>query len=85
MPSGIVAGAGIPKDQVNYRQHEKCATCTHFYPLNSCDLVSGNISPEAVCNRWEIKPASDGGKDATFYQQEYNKVSGADIHLKNMK
>lgn len=72
MPSGIVSGAGVSKDSVNYRQHEKCLTCMHFYPMNSCDLVAGNISPEAVCNRWEIKK-KDTGKDGSFYMDEYAK------------
>ena len=72
MPSGIVAGAGLGKDEVNYRQHEQCSTCMHFYPLNSCDIVDGNISPDNVCDKWEIKK-KDMGKDAQFYLDEYGK------------
>ena len=72
MPSGIVAGAGLSKDVVNYRQHEQCSACMHFYPLNSCDIVDGNISPDNVCDKWEIKK-KDVGKDAQFYMDEYGK------------
>ena len=70
---GIQAGAGLNKEEVKYRQHEKCNTCMHFYYPSSCDLVDGNISPEAVCNKWEMKPKTPEGRDGEFYQQEYNK------------
>jgi hypothetical protein len=79
MPSGLVSGAGLSKDSVDYRQHEKCLTCMHFYPANSCEIVSGNISPEAVCNRWEIKKR-DEGKDGHFYKEQLEKVGG-EAHL----
>jgi hypothetical protein len=69
---GIVAGSGLKKEDVNYRQHEQCNTCMHFYPLNSCDIVDGNISPEAICGKWEMKK-KDVGKDAEFYMDEYEK------------
>ena len=72
MPSGIVSGAGLDKDKVNYRQHEQCSACMHFYPLNSCDLVDGNISPDNVCDHWEVKKKSEG-KDADYYMDEYKK------------
>ena len=68
--SGIVAGAGARKDEVRYRQHEKCLSCIHFYGPNSCDIVQGNISPEAVCDRWEVKE-SEQGKDGEFYKEAY--------------
>ena len=73
--SGIVAGKGLGKEEVNYRQHEQCNTCTHFYPPNSCETVDGNISPEAVCTKWDIRPRANEGKDATFYQEEFKKVA----------
>jgi hypothetical protein len=69
-PTGLVAGAGIRKDEVRYRQHEKCLSCIHFYGPNSCDTVAGNISPEAVCDRWEVREA-DQGKDGEFYKNAY--------------
>ena len=72
MPSGIVPGAGLDKDKVNYRQHEQCSACMHFYPLNSCDIVDGNISPDNVCDHWDVKK-KDMGKDAEFYMKEYEK------------
>ena len=74
MPSGVVAGAGLSKEEVNYRQHEQCSSCDHFYPQNSCDIVSGNISRDNVCNKWEIK-AKQGPKDASFYKAEFTKMN----------
>jgi hypothetical protein len=68
----ILAGKGLSKEEVNYRQHEQCKTCMHFYPMNSCDIVDGNISSDAVCDKWEMKPR-DNGKDAEFYMEEYKK------------
>lgn len=69
----LKAGAGLSKDEVNYRQHEQCNTCMHFYPPNSCETVDGNVSPEAVCDKWGIKP-KDQGKDGSFYIEEYKKT-----------
>ena len=70
---GLVPGAGFTKEEVNYRQHEQCVTCMHFYPMNSCEIVDGNISAEAVCDKWEMKK-KDLGKDAEFYISEYGKT-----------
>lgn len=67
---GILAGAGLTKEEVNYRQHELCNTCMHFYPGNSCDIVDGNISSDAVCNKWEIRPKAEP-KDGAFYKEEF--------------
>ena len=61
------------KAEVNYRMHEKCATCMHFYYPNSCEKVDGNVSGEAVCKLWALKPPEEP-KDGQFYQQEYNKT-----------
>jgi len=72
--SGIVAGAGLSKEEVNYRLHEKCATCTYFYPANSCEIVQGNVSADAVCNKWEIKPKPEP-MDGESYKAEYRKAN----------
>jgi len=72
MPSGIVPGAGIDKNKVNYRQHEQCSSCVYFFPLNSCEIVDGNISPDNVCDLWEVKKNNEG-KDAEFYLSQYVK------------
>lgn len=72
---GIVSGAGLTKEEVNYRQHEKCLTCVHFYYPNSCDIVQGNISPDAVCNKWEIKPQTPESKDGMFYIEEARRAA----------
>jgi hypothetical protein len=73
--SGIVGPARLSKEEVNYRQHEKCLSCTHFYGPNSCDIVDGNISPEAVCIKWEVKPPARP-KDGAFFAQEFAKAKG---------
>ena len=62
------------KADVNYRQHEKCQNCDHFYPLNSCEKVDGNISPENVCDNWEIKSPKEV-KNKEFFQKQFNKSS----------
>ena len=72
-PTGVVAGAGLGKEKVNYRQHEQCSTCINFYPLNSCRIVSGNISPEAVCDKYEITEPKRT-KDKNYFQKEYEKT-----------
>ena len=73
MHSGIVPGAGLNKEEVNYRQHEKCKSCDHFYYPGSCDIVDGNISPDTVCDKWEVKPKQASGMDGEDYQREYEK------------
>ena len=73
--TGLVSGAGLSKEEVNYRLHEKCATCMYFYPQNSCEKVQGNVSPDAVCNKWEIKPKVEP-MDGTSYKAEYDRVNG---------
>ena len=70
---GIMPPKGLNKEEVNYRQHEKCKTCMHFYYPGSCDVVDGNISSDAVCKKWEMKPKEEG-KDGNYYQDEYNKT-----------
>lgn len=59
-PSG---GEKISKDEVNYRAAEdqrfRCGTCEHFSSPGQCELVSGNINPEAICSLYS--PANTGG------------------------
>jgi hypothetical protein len=74
---GLMPPARLSKEEVNYRQHEKCATCDHFYPSGVCELVAGTISPLNVCNRWEIKSQNDVGRDRAFYVAEYEKNAGS--------
>jgi len=64
----------LNKDDVNYRIHEKCKTCNYFYYPNTCELINGNISPDAVCNKWEIKPKSEP-MDGESYKAEYDKAN----------
>ena len=85
-PTGVVAGAGIAKDKVNYRlapedSQEKCKTCAYFYPLNSCKKVSGNISPEAVCDLWELTDSATKHRpDKKFFQREYEKNKSNEVN-----
>lgn len=72
-PTGLVPAAGIPKADVNYRHHEQCSTCNYFYPANSCRIVQGNISPEAVCDKWEMEEPK-GTKDKSYFEKEYKKT-----------
>jgi len=64
----------LTKEEVNYRVHEKCNTCNYFYYPNTCELINGNISPDAVCNKWEIKPKKEP-MDGASYQAEYDKAN----------
>ena len=73
--SGLVGPSRLNKDEVNYRMHEKCFTCSHFYYPNSCEIVDGNISPDAVCSKWEIKPKKEP-MDGESYMDEYRKAKG---------
>lgn len=75
MPDGQVGPARLTQEAVNYRQHEKCLACTHFYSPNSCDIVEGNISPEGMCIKWEVRPPKRP-RDGDFFVAEFNK-SGA--------
>ena len=72
--SGIVAGAGHNKEEVNYRLHEKCKTCNYFYFPGSCEIVEGNISPDAVCDKWEIEDKKEP-MDGDGYKAEYDKAN----------
>lgn len=71
---GEVRDAGLNKAEVNYRQHEKCVSCNYFYHPNSCEKVMGNISPEAVCNKWEIQEKKEP-MDGESYKAEYAKAN----------
>jgi len=72
MTTGLAAGALQTKEAVNYRPQEKCGMCMHFYAPNSCVLVQGPIAPEAVCNRYQLKPIQ-GPIDGEFYVEEFRK------------
>jgi hypothetical protein len=65
----------LTKDDVNYRVHEKCNTCNYFYYPNTCEKINGNISPDAVCDKWEIKPKKEP-MDGMSYKAEYDKAQG---------
>jgi hypothetical protein len=75
MPGGGMVGpARLSKEEVNYRQKEQCQNCVFFYPLNSCEIVSGNISPDNVCDRWQLRLDKPGtGKDGSFFVAEFDR------------
>ena len=62
----------VEKNVVDYRPMEKCSLCVTFYPPNSCSEVEGNISPDAVCNKFNIRESSKPW-NKQFYAQEYQK------------
>ena len=70
MPEGKM----LDKEGVEYRLHEQCSSCNYFYAPNTCEIVQGNISPDAVCNKWEIQPKKEP-MDGESYKAEYNKVN----------
>ena len=80
MTSGLLAGSGKNKADVNYGPFKSCKTCMHFYPQNSCETVAGNISSDAVCDLWAIRPP-DGPKDGEFYIREHQRM----MDMKEMK
>lgn len=47
----------VSKASVAYRPSgnpaRSCATCVMYHRDGTCDLVAGQISPAAVCNKWE--------------------------------
>jgi hypothetical protein len=48
----------VSKETVNYRLADgdrRCGTCVMFHGTGTCELVTGKISPGAVCDRWEAK------------------------------
>ncbi len=58
-------GGKIDKSVVNYRvaedQRFRCGTCSMFESPGSCSLVSGIISPEGVCDKYEPVNTGSGG------------------------
>ena len=74
----LLAGAGLTKEAVNYRHHEQCSTCTYFYHASgSCRIIDGNISPDAVCDKWQMQDKK-GPKDKQYFKKEYEKVMASE-------
>ena len=63
------------KDQVNYRQHQKCMSCDHFFTSGVCEIVEGSISPDNVCDLWEVKSQEPRYRDKEYFQKEYTKTT----------
>ena len=64
------------KDQVNYRQYESCKTCAMFNGRNKCNLVQGNISSDAVCNKWILQEPNTHMTGKEMIMKEYEKSKG---------
>jgi len=46
------------KAEANYRRggtQRKCSQCEHFIHPDGCEIVSGNISPQGVCDYFKRK------------------------------
>ena len=71
---GLMPGARLSKEEVRYRQYERCLSCDYYYPSGTCSVVDGNISPDGVCNKWEIKSAEPKYKDREFFSNEFDKA-----------
>lgn len=61
------------KMAVNYRASEKCQMCDS-YRNTKCTKVSGGISPEAMCDLWQLGEIPTGF-DGEFYIKEFDKKS----------
>lgn len=67
--AGLPDRAKLSKPSVRYRPAElpgiRCGTCVMFHPATrTCDLVAGDISPGAVCDRWEPQETSGNSREA---------------------
>ncbi len=69
----LVAPQGYTKDQVNYRQHESCKTCSSFNGRVYCTKVEGHISPDCMCNQWSLSEPSGCMTGKQFIADAYEK------------
>ena len=72
-----VALQAYSKDQVDYRQHESCKTCSQFNGRSKCNQVQGNISPDAICSKWSLYESSPHMTGKEFIETEYDKSKGS--------
>ena len=63
----------LSKEEVQYRPSESCGQCGHFLHAGGCELVEGNISPDAICGKYTMIERLPEVKHAEFYQNEYEK------------
>lgn len=77
MEPGLMPDARKDKATVNYRRNERCGQCDYYYPSGTCELVAGAISPDMVCDLFEVKTEHPQGKDRSYYESEYTKSKGA--------
>jgi hypothetical protein len=61
------------KEEAHYRPKESCQLCTHFIPpANRCEVVEGNISPDAVCDKFALVEKTEY-YDKEFFLKELEK------------
>lgn len=67
-------GEKVEKSQVNYRKSENCGLCGHYNSaFGNCAIVIGNISPDAVCDKFTMRENDSPYRDKEFFEKEYNK------------
>lgn len=59
------------KDEVNYRHYESCKTCAFFNGRVGCKQVQGNVSPEGLCNLWNMTEGSEGLTNKEYFERAY--------------
>ena len=69
---------GLDRSNVNYRPCEKCSLCDYFHNMGVCDVVSGNISPDGICDQFTIKAKKSPYRDKEFYQEQLTKAKNLD-------
>lgn len=67
---------GQSKEEINYRHHESCKTCAYFNGRIYCSKVRGHISPDAVCDLWNMREEPMGMTGKEIIEREYKKVQG---------
>lgn len=62
----------ITKEEADYRSMEKCLLCVNFVHPNSCKIVEGNISPDAVSDSFALQENTKPW-NKEFYQRELDR------------
>ena len=69
----LIAPQPYSKEEVKYRHHESCKTCSNYNGRIRCNLVRGNVSPDAVCSKWTMQEAVVGVTNKEFFEKAYVK------------
>lgn len=71
-----------PQEAVNYTAAtgaERCGSCRHFAPPQSCELVDGVISPDGVCDAFEPTLDNESGNAPQPMQADPNMMALQDM------